>query len=191
MPTKDPRVDAYISKANEFARPILTKIRAAVHKGHRGVSETIKWGVPAYVDDQGIICMTPAFKQHCAWVFWSGRKPTSVDAKGLRRITSAQDLPAQATMVAAVKEAVAREKPAKKSAAPKVARPVKVPGYFAAELRKNSKARAAFAAFPPSHRREYVDWVHSAKTAETRQRRLATAIEWISAGKSRNWKYAR
>lgn len=192
MPTKDPRVDAYIRKANEFARPILTKIRSAVHQGHRGVTETIKWGVPAYVDDRGILCMTAAFKQHCAWVFWTGRKPSSVDAKALRRITSVKDLPAQAAMVSAVKEAAARDtRAARKTSARKPARPVKVPADFTAELRKNSKARAAFAAFPPSHKREYVDWVHSAKTAETRQRRLATAIAWISAGKSRNWKYAR
>ena len=191
MPTKDPRVDAYISKANEFARPILTKIRSAVHRGHRGVTETIKWGVPAYVDDRGIVCLTAAFKQHCAWVFWAGRKPSSVDANKMRRITSVQDLPAQATMVTAVEEAASRDKPARTTAVRKPSRPVRVPAYFAAELRKSSKARAAFAAFPPSHRREYVDWVDSAKTAETRRRRLATAMAWISAGKPRNWKYAR
>ena len=192
MPTRDPRVDAYIRKASEFARPILTKIRSAVHRGHRHVTETIKWGVPAYVDDQGIVCMTAAFKQHCAWVFWTGRKPSSVDVQALRRITSVRDLPAQATMVSAVREAAARDTTAaRKTSARTPARPVKVPAYFTAALRKNSKARAAFAAFPPSHKREYVDWVRSAKTAETRQRRLATAIAWISAGKSRNWKYAR
>ena len=60
-----------------------------------------------------------------------------------------------------------------------------------AELKKNAKARAVFDAFPPSHKREYIDWVDAAKTAETKQRRLATAIAWISAGKSRNWKYQR
>src|SRR5262245_64315526 len=89
---KDPRVDAYIAKANDFAKPILKQIRAALHKGHPAVSETIKWGVPAYVDERGILCMTPAFKQHCAWVFWTGRKPATVDATQLRRITSIKDL---------------------------------------------------------------------------------------------------
>jgi uncharacterized protein YdeI (YjbR/CyaY-like superfamily) len=192
MATRDARIDAYIAKANDFAQPILTKIRAAVHKGHPRATETIKWGVPAYIDDHGIVCMTPAFKQHCAWVFWTGRKPSSIDAKALRRIASASELPATGKMVAAVKEAAGangREKteiPAKRPS-----RPVTVPAYFAAELRKNSKARAAFDAFPPSHRREYVEWVGSAKTDETRQRRLATAIAWIASGKSRNWKYER
>jgi uncharacterized protein YdeI (YjbR/CyaY-like superfamily) len=189
---KDPRVDAYISNANDFAKPILRQIRAAVHKGHPGISETIKWGVPAYVDERGIFCMTPAFKRHCAWVFWTGRKPASVDAKSLRRITSVAELPAPRVLVALIKEAATRTTGTRKNRAPKSpARSLRVPVYFAAELRKNSKARAAFDAFPPSHRREYVDWVRSAKTDETRQRRLATAIQWISAGKSRNWKYER
>ena len=189
---KDRRVDAYISKSAEFAKPILTRIRAAVHKGHPRVTETIKWGVPAYVDERGILCMTAAFKQHCAWVFWTGRKPSSVDAMALRRITAVSELPDQQMLVRLVKEAATRVRVVgKKSPGQRRTRPVKIPVYFARELSKNSKARAAFEAFPPSHRREYVEWVDSAKTDETRQRRLATAITWISSGKSRNWKYGR
>jgi len=189
---KDPRVDAYIAKAHDFAKPILTKIRAAVHKAHPRATETIKWGVPAYVDDRGILCMTPAFKQHCAWVFWTGRTPVSIDAKALRRITSASELPPSRGIVAAVKEAASGATPAKKKAAASTSpRPVRVPAYFTAALKKSPKALAAFTAFPPSHKREYVDWIESAKTDETRQRRIATALEWIASGKSRNWKYER
>ena len=184
-------MDAYIAKAADFARPILKKIRAAVHTGHPGVQETIKWNVPAYVDDRGILCMTAAFKRHCAWVFWTGRKPANLDAKSLRRITLADDLPSPREMVAAVKGAAAAAPPKKKVAATRAARRVRVPAYFTAELKKNSRALAAFDAFAPSHKREYVDWVDSAKTDETRQRRLATAIQWIASGKSRNWKYER
>src|SRR5262245_57831053 len=102
---KDPRVDAYIAKANDFAKPILKQIRAAVHKGHPAVSETIKWGVPAYVDERGIFSMTAAFKQHCAWVFWAGRKPASVDSKPFRKIRSIVGLPSQRELVAIVKQA--------------------------------------------------------------------------------------
>src|SRR5258705_11063971 len=98
---KDPRVDAYIAKSADFAKPILTRIRAAVHKGDPAVSETIKWGVPAYVDDRGILCMTPAFKQH--WPGCSGRdgSPPPSDARALRRITSASQLPSRREIVAA------------------------------------------------------------------------------------------
>jgi len=191
---RDPRVDAYIAKANDFAKPILKRIRAAVHKGHPAATETIKWGVPAYVDNRGILCMTPAFKRHCAWVFWTGRKPATVDATELRRIESVVELPSQRELVAAVKEAAMSSVPSKKKPVKTVRRgaaPVKVPAYFLVALRRNPRAREAFDAFPPSHKREYVDWIGSAKTDETRQRRLTTAVEWIASGKSRNWKYNR
>jgi uncharacterized protein YdeI (YjbR/CyaY-like superfamily) len=191
MATKDARVDAYIAKANEFAKPILKQIRAAVHNGHPAVSETIKWGVPAYVDERGIFCMTAAFKQHCAWVFWTGRKPTSVDAKQLRKITSLEDLPPQRELRAIVKQAATSVPASKEKTTRRAAKPATVPSYFKAALRKNAKARAAFDAFPPSHKRAYVDWIASAKTDETRRRRLATALDWIASGKSRNWKYER
>jgi uncharacterized protein YdeI (YjbR/CyaY-like superfamily) len=188
---KDPRVDAYIAKANDFAKPILKQIRAALHKGHPAVSETIKWGVPAYVDERGILCMTAAFKQHCAWVFWTGRKPATVEATQLRRITSVKDLPSPRELVAVVKGAATRPAPSKEKTVKRAAAPVKLPAYFLAALRRNPKAREAFDAFPPSHRREYIDWIDSAKTDDTRQRRLTTALAWIASGKSRNWKYER
>ena len=64
-----------------------------------------------------------------------------------------------------------------------------MPEYFTAALKKNKKALATFEAFPYSHKKEYVQWVTEAKTDETRQRRLATSVEWLAEGKSRNWKY--
>src|SRR5262245_50161832 len=136
---KDPRVEAYIAKSPDFAKPILKNIRAAVHKGAPGITETIKWGVPAYVDDGGILCMTAAFKRHCAWVFWTGRKPASLDVKALRRLTAAGELPGSRQLVAAVKEAAAPRAAGAKKAAKKrpAARPVKVPAYFMSALRKN------------------------------------------------------
>jgi hypothetical protein len=188
---EDRRVDAYIAKSADFAKPILKNIRAAVHKASPDISETIKWGVPAYVDDRGILCMTAAFKRHCGWVFWTGRKPASVDAKSLRRITAVDELPGARELVALVKEAATRDGATKKKTASKRAapRPVRVPAYFMSALKKNRKALAAFQAFPPSHKREYVEWIASAKTDETRQRRMARALVWIASGKSRNWKY--
>ena len=65
------------------------------------------------------------------------------------------------------------------------------PVYFTAALKKNKQASATFAGFSPSHRREYIEWITEAKTDATRDRRLATAIEWMSEGKGRNWKYER
>ena len=64
-----------------------------------------------------------------------------------------------------------------------------MPAELTAALRKHPKARATFEAFSPSHQREYVEWIAEAKTDETRKRRLASALEWMSEGTSRNWKY--
>ena len=55
----------------------------------------------------------------------------------------------------------------------------------------NAKAVANFESLSPSHRREYIEWITEAKTETTREKRIATALEWLAAGKSRNWKYER
>jgi len=68
---------------------------------------------------------------------------------------------------------------------------LKAPAFMLAAIRKDRKAHAAFEAFSPSCKREYIEWITDAKTDETRNRRLATAVQWMAEGKSRNWKYQR
>jgi uncharacterized protein YdeI (YjbR/CyaY-like superfamily) len=65
-----------------------------------------------------------------------------------------------------------------------------VPHYFLAAVKKNRKALTAFENFSYSHKKEYVEWVTEAKREETRAQRLATTVQWLAQGKSRNWKYA-
>ena len=60
---------------------------------------------------------------------------------------------------------------------------------FAAALKKNKKAQVVWEGFSPSHRREYIEWIAEAKTDVTRDKRIATTLEWLIEGKSRNWKY--
>ena len=69
MPKKDPRVDAYIAKSADFAKPILKQLRAMVHAACPQVTEDIKWGVPHFMY-HGMLCGMAAFKQHCAFGFW-------------------------------------------------------------------------------------------------------------------------
>ena len=98
MPTKDPRVDAYIAKAADFAKPILTHIRKLVHGACPDVVETMKWTFPHF-DYKGILCSMAAFKQHCAFGFWKselilGSTAAENEAMGhFGRITSLADLP--------------------------------------------------------------------------------------------------
>ena len=202
MGTKDSRVDAYIANAQPFAQPILKHIRPIVHAGCPGVQETMKWSHPHF-DHKGNFCAMAGFKQHCTFGFWKGAllrgKVKGVPAGGddamgqFGRIGSLDDLPDEKTLTKIVQAAARLNDDyvavPRRKAKPKP--PLKVPPYFTAALKKNKKAFAAFQAFPPRHRREYVEWITEAKTEETRARRMETALEWIAEGKGRNWKYER
>ena len=200
VPTRDPRVDAYIAKSPEFAKPILTYLRGVIHQGCPDVVETIKWGTPTF-DYMGIMAGIAAFKQHCTLGFWKAPlltldgKPLSKEMESgagqFGKLTTIQDLPAKGKLLKLVKDAaklneagIAMERKPRQ-----VAKPVTVPADLTRALQKSAKARAAFEAFSPSHKREYVQWIVEAKTDDTRKRRLDTAIEWMSEGKPRNWKY--
>jgi hypothetical protein len=195
--SRDPRVDAYLqTKAAPFARPILSHLRELVHRSCPGVVETIKWSVPSF-DYKGPFCGVAAFKQHCMVTFWKAplleQQGFAEVASGgtLRRLTSMDDLPSDARLKKIIKAAAALNdagvKVPRAKMAPKAA--IKPPSYFLAALRKNTKALAAYEAFPPSHKREYLEWITEAKTDATRDRRLAQAIAWIAEKKPRNWKY--
>ena len=194
MGARDPRVDAYIERAADFARPILERLREVVHSAVPEAEETLRWGAP-YFDHKGPLCGMVAFKRHCAFVFWKDtlivENPSSEAMGQLGRIESLSDLPPRRTLTAWLKKAVKLNEQGVK--APRSVRPpkppAKVPADLAKALKKNARARAAFEAFSPSHRREYVEWIEEAKREETRRKRLATAIEWMTAGKPRHWKY--
>ena len=200
MARKDPRVDAYIANAAPFAQPILEHLRKLIHQGCPEVEETIKWGVPSF-EHHGLFCGIAAFQRHCAVGFWKEKQikeqipaPAEKAMGQYGRIRSLDDLPKDAELIRLVREAARLNE--EKAAAPRVPRlprakkPVpRAPAYFLAALRKRPKALAAYRAFPPSHRREYVDWITGAKREDTRARRLATAVEWIADGKPQGWKY--
>jgi uncharacterized protein YdeI (YjbR/CyaY-like superfamily) len=195
MGTRDPRIDTYIAKAAPFAQPILAHFREIVHAAVPGVTESVKWSMPAF-EYEGPLCNMAAFKAHCSIGFWKGsllfpENPRANEAMGhLGRITSIKNLPAKKELIRILKEAARlNEEGVKIERVKKAPAPVETPPDLTAALKKNAKARKTFDAFPPSHRREYVEWITEAKTEPTRKRRLEQAVEWMSEGKSRNWKY--
>ena len=196
MPTLDPRVDAYIDKAADFAKPILTHIRKLVHKACPDITETMKWSFPHF-DHKGTICSMASFRQHCAFGFWKqslmeqGAFPTEKTAMGsFGRITSVKDLPPDKVMTGLIRQAVElNEKGVKVVRKPVEKKELVVPKDLTAALSKNKTAKATFDKFAYSHKKEYVQWIEEAKTEATRNKRLATTVEWLSEGKSRNWKY--
>ena len=198
MPKKDPRIDAYIAKSAEFAKPILKHLRKVVHAGCPNVEETMKWSFPHF-DYKGVMCGMAAFKEHCAFGFWKaelifdGDSNAEQEAMGhFGRITSLADLPNEKTLINYVRKAARLNEKGVKApwrARQKKKPPLTIPDYFSTALKKNAKARKTFENFSPSNKREYVEWVTEAKREETRRQRLATSIEWLAEGKVRNWKY--
>jgi uncharacterized protein YdeI (YjbR/CyaY-like superfamily) len=196
MPTVDPRVDAYIEKSADFAKPILRHIRKLVHKACPDIQETMKWSFPHF-DHKGTVCSMASFKQHCALGFWKQSLmeqdafPADKTAMGsFGRITSVKDLPLDKVMIALIHQAVElNEKGIKVAKKPVDKKELVVPADLTKALSKNKAAKAAFDKFSYSHKKEYVQWIEEAKTEPTRNKRLATTVEWLSEGKSRNWKY--
>ena len=206
MGTRDERVDAYIAKAAPFAQPILERIRDDFHKASAKVDEDIKWGCPAFVH-QGIVGGMAAFKKHVSYGFWRADElPDPEDlfqGKGggslfTAKVAAVKELPTRRTLQAYVKRAVALNaesstgaKPQKKKSAKKKLTKAATtpPPDLAAALKRNAKARRTFESFPPSAKRDYVEWITSAKREATREKRLATTLEWLAEGKRRHWKY--
>lgn len=197
----DPRIDAYIAKSAAFAQPILKHLRELVHKACPEVVETVKWSMPHFEHAGSNLCGMAAFKAHCSFGFWHQGMTAILRQDGIDgesamgsfgRITSLKDLPADKAMlryIGAAAKLTASGQPARPKRPSGPAKELPVPADLAAGLKKNKAAAKAFSDFSPSHRKEYIEWITEAKRDETRQKRLATTLEWLAEGKSRNWKY--
>ena len=200
MGTKDPRIDGYIAKSADFAKPILNHIRKLVHTACPEVEETMKWSFPHF-DYKGMMCSAAAFKQHCSFGFWKGALILGKDGNKadeamvqFGRITAISDLPKDGVLIGYIKEAVRLNETGVKLPAklkPREKKELVIPDYFIAALEKNKKALTAFENFSYSHKKEYVQWITEAKGEETRKKRLETALEWLAEGKPRHWKYVK
>jgi len=202
----NPKIDAYIAKAAPFAQPILAHLRGLIHKACPDVVEEIKWGRPFFLHRGVILCNISAFKAHCSFGFWGAEIGKVLKADGvlqedgmgsLGRIASAKDLPPEKQLLGYLRQAVAFIESGEGATwvaaqrrvvkAPKAA--LEAPPEFTAALKKSKLAATAYAAFSPSCQREYLEWIVSAKRPETRDKRIAQAIEWMGEGKQRHWKH--
>ena len=199
--SRDKRVDVYIARSADFARPILKHLRQVVHKACPDVEETLKWNFPVFMY-KGMLCTMAAFKEHAVFGFWKQKlmrdpnkffQTADIAMGNLGRLASVSDLPPKKILSAYIKEAVAlNEEGTKVPRNRKVPKkPLRMPQYLKRALVRNKKALVTFEAFSPTHKREYLEWVTEAKTEETRSKRLATTIDWLAQGKKRNWKYMR
>lgn len=203
--TGSPKVDALIANAPAFAQPILAYLRAIVHEAVPDVTEDIKWSRPFFLVNGRMICQMSAFTKHCGFGFWSPEMTSLLQADGIEgadasgsfgRITSLDDLPSRADLLRYVRHAADRAREGD-ATSPVAARPrtsakapIAVPPELAVALDRSKPARSTFEALPPSCRREYLEWITTAKRPETRDRRIEETIVRLAAGRRFNDEYS-
>ena len=194
--SQDPRIDAYIARQADFARPILEHLRRVVHEAAPEVEETIKWSMPHFTYKGRLFAGMAAFKAHATFGLWQasavlGETGSEREAMGqFGRIASLDDLPPEEELKAIIRRAAEHAGQGPKPRPKKAPRPeLETPQDLTDALDGNPAARATFDGFSPSARRDYVEWVVEAKRPETRGKRIAQAVEWMAEGKKRHWKY--
>jgi uncharacterized protein YdeI (YjbR/CyaY-like superfamily) len=206
MQQYDNRVDAYIDKSADFAKPILKHLRELVHRASPEITETIKWSAP-FFEYNGVLCFMMAFKQHAGFGFWKAERlpdPHQIlytegggSAGSIGKLTALADIPDDDILIWYIRQAMAQKETVKKIVP--TAKKVKalslpssiifIPDYLAELFDKAPEASQYFDQFSPSQKKEYITWFEDAKTEATRQKRLTEGLEWISQGKTRHWKY--
>jgi uncharacterized protein YdeI (YjbR/CyaY-like superfamily) len=194
----NPRVDEYIERSEDFAKPILKHLRELVHKASPEITEEIKWGFPNFVKN-GIICSMASFKKHCAFTIFNAtmmndphgilKRVGNTSMGQLGRISDVSDLPSDDILLEYIKEAISLDKSGIRKVKPKETKEINIPESITEALETNPKAKATFINFSYSHKKEYLEWITDAKTEATREKRIATMLEWLEEGKHRNWKY--
>ena len=198
----DPRIDEQIAKAPDYAKPILEHLRQLVHKAVPDVQEDVKWSRPFFTLNGKNLCFMAAFKRYCGFGFWSPTMPAYLESQGMPKVEGAgnlgqiasvkdlpKDLPKYVTYAAELirtgDAGSAMEGRTRKGTRPQL----DMPQGFSAALGKATVAKAFFDALPPSCKREYVEWIASAKRDDTRDRRIAQAVALLGEERRFNDKY--
>jgi len=182
------KIDAYIRKAEPFARPILKRLRTIIMKAHPEIVEDWKWG-PNFNKD-GMVCGIWGFQRHVTLTFFRGsllKDPKKILIYGTAnasnravKFTSTSEVH-ERTLTAYIREAIRlNERGPWVRSSPTV---LKVPVDLRNALKAKPKARDFFDTLTHTHRKEYILWITSAKKPETRARRIATAVAMLLAKK--------
>ncbi len=200
MKNYNSKVDDYIAKSADFAKPILNQLRQLIHETCPDVDEDVKYGTPHYSYKGDYLCMMGAFKQHCSFSLYKAelmkdpKIQESVKAGKkfgyMDKLKDVSELPSEKVLVAYLKEALelnangfAKPKPVKEKSTTELV----TPQAFIDALQRNNRANTVFESKSPSFRKNYILWIADAKTDETRNKRIEQSLEWIAEGKDRFW----
>jgi uncharacterized protein YdeI (YjbR/CyaY-like superfamily) len=185
----NPKVDAYLSKANKWQSE-MRKLRTIVLDC--GLTEELKWYQPCYTFEKGIVVLISPFKEYCALAFFKGA--LLKDTKGILvspgensqavrqiRFTDVQEIvEMELVLKSYIQEAIEIEKAGLKvQKNPKVA----IPEEFQGKLDKDPNLKAAFDALTPGRQRVYIMHFSQPKQSKTREARVEKCLPQILDGK--------
>jgi uncharacterized protein YdeI (YjbR/CyaY-like superfamily) len=198
--SKNSAIDDYIATKEFFAQEILIHLRKIIHDAAPDIEESIKWRQPCF-EHNGLVCAFAAFKKHVNLSFFKGMhlndnagifSPSDNNDLTALKFSSISDIPESEVLKRYIKQSIAlnsNDEIKKKAVPRKDKSDLVVPEDFAQALSNTPAAQRVFSEWSYSKQKGYIDWITSAKREATRATRLAIAVEWISEGKGRNWKY--
>lgn len=197
----DPRVDAFIEKSAEFAKPILLELRSLIHEAHPEIEETWKWSFPNFTYRGKIICSMSAFKQHCSFGFWLAaqlpdphqilEKVGKTSMGSLGKITDVSQLPDRVVLIDYIRTAIELSATVVNSPQKMTERKKweKSSLDFPELFSDAQKQASSFDTLSVSKRKEYITWIEEAKTEQTKNKRIQTMLGNLLENKSLHWKY--
>lgn len=164
-----------------------------VHDAVPEAQEDVKWSRPFFTVNDENLCFMAAFTKHCAFGFWSPRMPEYLQAQGMPKVEGAgsigairtlQDLPNDlpryikhaADLIRNGEAGSAMEGRTRKGTRPDF----ETPEALTIALAAAPAAKLYFEGLPPSCKREYLEWLTSAKRDDTRERRVQQAVAMLS-----------
>ena len=185
---------AYIEALPDFSKAICKKLRQIILKADKNILEDWKWGPHYYYE--GMVCGYSGFKQHAKLTFFNGsamRDPKKlfnhcVDNEFSRSIkyTDVSEIN-EKDILEYVQESIAVNKKGFKREVKN--KTVEVPDDINKALNKNKPAQKFFNDLTYGYKKEFVEWITTAKREETRNERLEKLVALCAEGRRLNDKY--
>ena len=187
-------IDKGISELEPFAQVICKRLRKLILSSDPELIEDWKWGPNYYLN--GMVCGYWGFKKHVSFVFFQGsllkdkkkillENPGNVHNRHIK-FTDVKQIDDK-IILEYLFEAIDNNRKGLKIIETKdktIVTPIDVEKAF-----KKAKVLAYFDSLAFSHRKEYVQWIESAKKEETRTKRILQAIEKLQDKQMMHDKY--
>lgn len=181
----------YIEQMPDFAQKICKKLRSIILKADPAIREDWKWG-PNY-NCNGMVCGYGGFTQHVKFTFFNGSEMKDpkhifnhcVNNEFSRSIKYTDVLQIdEKTLTSYIRESIEINKNGFKRIVKN--KTVELPEFLEKRIRKNKAAFTFFDNLSYGYKKDYVEWVTTAKREETRDERIEKLIKKCEMGKKMN-----